>query len=408
MTAPAAGRSRARLLVPLGLGTGLSLFGAISLYAGLVPRIGEVGLTMAQVGVLFSIHRFLRIPGNPLAGALIDRFGRRPLFLAGLSLGVISTVLYALAPGFGLFLFARLLWGSAWALINVGGMTMILDIAAPDERGRLSGYLNAGLLAGYAAGPVIGGFLIDQIGFFNAMLACAAISAVGLIVALPLLPETRPTRPNAETAALPNPFVTLWRALQTALRASPAVAAALLLFGVTVFGGDGVLLSTTSLLIQQRLGNLVTLDGVQLGVATASGVLIAVFALLAGITGPLAGRLSDRSSGRVPVIAAALLCGLLCFGGLIFARSLPLVLVCIALGAVSYGAGMTAITAYMGDHAPAGGMGAIMGAFATAGDAGAAFGPVLSFALIPLIGLDAVYALTALIFLAGLALLVRR
>lgn len=406
MTASAGGRSHARLVIPLGLATGLSLFGAVSLYAGLVPQLDQVGLTLAQVGVLFSIHRLVRLPGNPLAGGLMDRFGRRRLFLAGTLLGALSTAGYAVSHGFLPFLIARVMWGCAWALINVGGMTMIIESAPAQQRGRLSGQYNAWVLVGYATGPLLGGFLIDKIGFSSAMLVCAGIQTVGLLPALVLLPETGAPAGRAAPQGL-NPLRSLWRSVQIAISTSPAAAAALILFCVVVFGGDGVLLATTSLLLQQRLGSGIHLDGAVLGIATASGILIGVFALSGSFFGPLAGRLSDRV-GRVPVIAAALLAGTAGFGGLILARSLPAVLACVALGAFSYGAGMSTITAYMGDLAPVGNTGAIMGAFATAGDLGATIGPALSFALVPLAGLTGVYALAALVFLLGLLLLARR
>ena len=59
--------SKYKLIIPLGLAVCLSCFGDLTLFASLVTRLDVVGITLAQVGIILSIHRLIRIPGNPLA-----------------------------------------------------------------------------------------------------------------------------------------------------------------------------------------------------------------------------------------------------------------------------------------------------------------------------------------------------
>jgi MFS family permease len=405
--------SPSRLLVPLGIAACLSLFGDLSLYAGLVTQLDVVHLTLAETGILLSIHRILRIPGNPLAGMLMDRGGRRPLFLLGALLAVLSTAGYGLVSGFWPFLLTRLAWGTAWALINVGGLAMILDISTPATRGRLVGFYNTCLWAGYATGPLMGGFLVDVIGFSRAMLVCAGFSAVGLLVAFVALPETAPQK-AAAPANSPIRFdfaprlLALVQSSKIAIRENPSILTAMTLNAVTMFAGDGVIISTIALILQQRLGKAIGLDGFALGVATASGILISLRSLLAAGTSPLAGHLSDRKYGRIPLIAASVLVGMAGFIILAFAQSLWSVLLGVALSALSGGAAVAVLAALMGDSVPSGRMGAAMGAYATAGDIGSAIGPTLAFSLVPLVGLKLVYLFSALIFAAGLSLLIQQ
>ena len=124
---------QARLLLPLGTAIGLSLAGDSTLYAVLANQTAVVGISLGSVGILLGANRLIRIPGNPLAGALYDNLGRRPLFLAGLLLGVVSTAAYGWAQGFWPMLAARLLWGIAWSLINVGGYAMVVDWSTPGK-----------------------------------------------------------------------------------------------------------------------------------------------------------------------------------------------------------------------------------------------------------------------------------
>ena len=132
-------RQQIRVLLPLGLAISLSLPGDQTLYAVLPTKASAVGISLALVGLLVGINRLIRIPGNPIAGLFYDRLGRRRLFLLGMLLGTLSTDSYAIARNSSQWLGGRLLWGIAWSLINVGGLTMLLDVTDESDRGRVTG-----------------------------------------------------------------------------------------------------------------------------------------------------------------------------------------------------------------------------------------------------------------------------
>ena len=181
------------------------------------------------------------------------------------------------------------------------------------------------------------------------------------------------------------------------------------LFTITQLAGEGVVLSTVSLLLQQRFGPsaAVSLGGLTLGVASAGGLLLALRSTLAGGVGPLAGHLSDGTAGRWPVIAGSLVMGVAGFGTLFYAGSLWGIVLGIVLGAISGGAAQAALAAQVGDLTPPGKAGVVMGAYATAGDVGSMAGPFLAFALISVVDLRWVYMVCMLAFVAGLGLLWR-
>jgi len=379
-----------RVLLPLGLAVCLSLFGDLTLYAVLVTQLDVVGLSLGSVGIMLGVNRLVRVPGNPLAGLLLDRWGRRPLFVVGMLLGVLSTAGYGLVRGFWPFLVARLGWGIAWTLINVGGMAMVLDVSQPTNRGRLVGLYNTWMLTGLALGPLVGGLLVDMIGFRPGLLICAGITAVGLVVAVAALPETAHGRmANGE-----------WRSAIGDTRLLTVAG----LFLITQLAGEGVVFSTVSLLVQRCCGQTVSLGPLALGVASAGGLLLALRSLLAGGVGPLAGHVSDTPSGRGPVIVASLVVGMLGFGLLSFATSLWAIVLGVMVSAVSGGAALATLAAQVGDLTPPGKEGVVMGAYATAGDVGSTAGPFLAFALLSVADLRWVYLLCTLAFVAGLGL----
>ena len=400
--------SARRVLLPLGLAVCLSLFGDLTLYAVLPSQREAVGLSLAAVGVMLGANRLIRIPSNPLIGVLFDRVGRRRLFLLGMVLGVLSTFGYSLATGFWPFLITRLLWGVSWTLINIGGITMVHDVSTVADRGRLAGIYNAWMLVGFAVGPLLGGFLVDAVGFRATMRLYAATTAIGLLVAALALPETYRRDPALRATAVPFAKLSAFvRDEAQALRHNPQLLSVLLLALIFQFVGEGIALSTLNLLTADRFGDTVSVGALALGVASATGILSALRSLIAGAAGPAAGLISDRRNERSLVMAGSLVLGIGSFALLSMARSLPLIVAAVALSATSAGAGMAGLTAAVGDLAPRRQLGAAIGAYATAGDIGAAAGPFLAFALALVIPLGWLYVICAFAFLVGLLVLRR-
>ncbi len=152
-----------RVLLPVGIGTGLSLLGDSTLYTVLPTHAIDAGVTLASVGILLSVNRWIRVLLNGPAEVAFDRWRRRPLFIAALFTGAISTAIYGLTNGFWPLLIGRLLWGLSWAGIWVGGNTIILDITQDGDRGRWIGFYQLAFFLGAASGAIFGGGLIDSL-----------------------------------------------------------------------------------------------------------------------------------------------------------------------------------------------------------------------------------------------------
>jgi MFS family permease len=288
-----------------------------------------------------------------------------------------------------------------------------LDVSTRSNRGRLTGMYNTWLQVGFVIGPLVGALLVAEIGFRSAMLVCASLTAFGLAVAVVALPETAKSdrellyvKPNPQF----NPCQNLgdaWHQVAALLRSDKSVATAYGLYSITLFAGEGVILSTTSLLLQRRFGERIALGTLVLGVASASGILLGMRSAIASVTGPVAGHLSDRYLRRWSVVVGSLMLGMVSFGLLFFAESIWLVALGLALGAISGGAALATLTAYVGDLAPPGRQGMVMGAYATAGDVGSTAGPFLAFSLVMFVDLRWVYLLCTITFLVGLWLIRR-
>jgi MFS family permease len=396
-------RSQLRLLVPLGIAMGLSLTGDSTMYAVLASQVDVLGISLGVVGVLLGANRMVRIPGNLVAGAFYDRAGRRPLFLTGLVLGIVSTLGYSLVQGFWPLLAARVLWGIAWSLINVGGYTMILDRSSAADRGRMTGLYQVAFLLGLTISPVLGGALTDSLGFRQAVRVCAAVSGAGLLVAVVALPETRPdggTSGHQPAKVLGWPRPRDW--LGAVRRLDWRILAASYIYLVALFVNSGVLMSTISLYLEQRWGATVPIGAKAIGVASLGGILLALRSALGIVAGPVAGIVSDRVGNRWPMVRGGLLLGSGGFVVLALLTSVGAVPVGVALISLSAGALAAAVTALVGDLAEGRRQGLTMGGLATAGDIGSALGPVFAFGVAVFLDLRWVYLACAVALASGL------
>jgi MFS family permease len=391
----------------LGLAICVSLLGDLALFASLPVKGQSLGISLTQVGILLGIHRVIRIPGNAIGAVFINRSRRKPFFIAGMVLAVLSTGGYAAAHGIWLFVFTRILWGIAWILIYISSMTMLMDVTIPQNRGQWSGVYNTWYLVGIASGSAVGGYLTDMIGFRNAMFWSAIFSAMGLVLFGLFVPETKPFTTNGETNT-PNPYRWGWTITQTWAkmwgysRSVPGLSAVTTIYMINQFAGEGVAISTFSFLLLEKYGSQFSLGWLMLGVASMGGSMIALRYVLSAILSPIIGKISDQNLGRSTVIIVGITAGIVSFLIFGYASSLGYILVGIVFNALSGSALSVILAATLGDLSPAGKEGEMIGVYATAGDIGSAAGPLFAYLSLPYISLSAVYMICSLLFSASL------
>ncbi len=376
-------------LIPVGIGVGLSLFGDSTLYTVLPePSIAaQAGVSLAMVGVLLGANRFARLLFNNLAGSLFDRLPRRRLMIAAMITGVISTVCYAIGRGAGLMLLGRVLWGAAWAGIWIGSSAIALDISDDSNRGAISGRLQMWFSLGIAATTFSGGLFTDLFTYRGGLWLSAALGMVGVLIWILFLPETRRHPPRLavridEAEFEVNHFP--WK---------DVLISAVPLFAVR-FAFQGVLNSTAILWLSQYVDGGISLGKFLLPLATLSGVFGAIRVLVGTASAPFIGALSDLGRRRWIVLALLLMAGTVGIGLMSTAW----------LGIGLFGALLAALTAYgvpaitaalVGDQVLPERRARGLGIIYTVGDLGATLGPVISLALVPIIGIRQVYLISA-------------
>jgi len=179
----------------------LALMMVVAAVAGLnvaLPSIArDTGASMTQLQWIVDAYALVFAALLLPAGALGDRFGRKPLLSIGLTLfGAVSfAALFAHSPGTLIVLRAGL--GVAAALIMPVTLSVITTVFPPEERGRA-----VGTWAGVAAGGAVVGMLSSGIllhffswpSIFALNVVLAALALAGTVLVVPATRESRPPR----------------------------------------------------------------------------------------------------------------------------------------------------------------------------------------------------------------------
>ncbi len=125
-----------------------------------------------------------------LGGSLGDRYGRRRVFVLGVALFTVASLLCAVAPSVELLIAARLLQGVGGALLTPGSLALIEASFRPGDRARAIGAWSG--LGGVATafGPLLGGYLIGAISWRAIFLINLPIGAAVIWAAIRHVPES--------------------------------------------------------------------------------------------------------------------------------------------------------------------------------------------------------------------------
>jgi EmrB/QacA subfamily drug resistance transporter len=126
-----------------------------------------------------------------LAGALADVYGRRRLFIIGLAGFGVTSLICGLAPSMELLIVARLAQGAFGALLVPTSLALINANFEGAERGAAFGTWAAATSAMILLGPPIGGFLVDTFDWRIAFLINVPLVALGVLIAMTRLAESR-------------------------------------------------------------------------------------------------------------------------------------------------------------------------------------------------------------------------
>jgi len=179
----------------------------------LVPALPGLITSLATdtgtVQLMLSLYLLSLATAQLLLGPLSDRFGRRPVVLAGLALTVLASLAGAATSSIGALIAARILQAIGASSGVVIGRAIIRDLYERDRAAAMIGLVTTAMVIAPMVAPMIGGILDTAFGWEAIFLFLAVFSGVVLLWAVFVLPETRPAR----VALSPGMLIQEWRAL---------------------------------------------------------------------------------------------------------------------------------------------------------------------------------------------------
>lgn len=248
------------------------------------------------------------------SGALGDVFGRRRVFLGGLALFVLSSGLIALSGNAAGVIAGRMLQGAAGSTILACGMSLLSVDSSGAAQLRAITWWGAASAAGGAAGPLLGGVLVDTTGWQGLFWVDAAIAASCVPVTVLAVRESRdPNRPRsidlAGTVLIAVVLVPLVLALSEGGDWGWASAATLSCFAIAVLGAIGFVAAERRVrapLVDLRLLRNRVLVGSTLAILLVAGTINALMYVLSlYFQDPAAFGMSALEAGLATLPAAA-------------------------------------------------------------------------------------------------------
>ncbi|MER6504792.1 MFS transporter [Streptomyces sp. NPDC001455] len=171
-----------------------------------LPRIGQdldAGISGLQwvVEGYSLVYAALVLTG----GALGDRYGRTRVFRLGLGLFTVGSAVAALAGSIGVLVGARMLQGVGAALLTPGSLTLLRHVFTDErERAKAIGTWSGVSALGLSVGPVLGGPMVEHLGWASVFWINVPIGVAGLLLAARVLPDiaARPRRIDLAGLAL--------------------------------------------------------------------------------------------------------------------------------------------------------------------------------------------------------------
>ena len=370
--------------------TNFFFFAGLNCFLLLPLYIQGLGGSEIEIGVVMGLYSAAGIVCQPLVGAWVDAFGRRPFMRFGTATVVVTELVALVSDSVGVFGVLRLLQGVGYSAFFVSNYTMAIDLVPVERRGWALGIYGVAGLTSTALAPLAGEWTVSRYGFRGLFVLAALLTSVAVALVW-RIPERR-----RHIDAAPGRLPALRGSVDLVVRRPMLIA---LVFGL----GSGALFTFVPTFAES------------LGVSSLA-LFYTAYAGAAMLVRVTSGGLID-SRGRCAVIVPSMLIqglatGILAALGLQLARGhqlpvLPFLFLGGFLAGGAHGFLYPGLAALVTDATTAARRGAVVGLFSAAVLSGNALGAIVFGYLAARLGYGLMWTALSLILLMGFALSVK-
>lgn len=147
------------------LGAILEVIDTVITNVALADIRGNLGASLAEAGWVSTSYACANVVIIPLSAWLGYRFGKKNYFIFSLIGFTLASLLCGMAPNLGVLIFARVLQGLAGGGLLAKAQSIVFEAFSDKERALAQSIFGMGVIVGPAIGPVLGGWLTDNMGW---------------------------------------------------------------------------------------------------------------------------------------------------------------------------------------------------------------------------------------------------
>jgi EmrB/QacA subfamily drug resistance transporter len=175
------GRALAVVFGALMLGMFLAALDQTIVSTALPTIVGDLG-GLDHFSWVVTAYLLASTVSTPLYGKLGDMLGRKPVFLAAIVIFLVGSMLSGLSQSMVQLIAFRALQGLGAGGLIVGAQAILADVIPPRRRGRYMGLIGAVFAVSSVAGPLLGGFLVDNLSWRWVFYVNMPIGALALLI----------------------------------------------------------------------------------------------------------------------------------------------------------------------------------------------------------------------------------
>ncbi|MEV0480685.1 MFS transporter [Streptomyces sp. NPDC050508] len=154
----------------------------------------ELDASTADIQWMINAYSLVQSGLLLTAGSAADRYGRKKMLITGLVLFGAGSLIAGLADSTGQLIAARAGMGVGGALLITTTLAVVMQIFTPEEQPKAIGIWAAVNALGFATGPLLGGFMLNHFWWGAIFLINLPVAALALVAAVALVPESKNPR----------------------------------------------------------------------------------------------------------------------------------------------------------------------------------------------------------------------